>query len=119
MHQIVTLPNQSPDKPAFGSPCNGCGLCCAAELCPLGRVMFRHKSGPCPALVWRAEEKRHVCGLATEPARHLPRLPGFLAPIFARLARRWIAAGSGCDSDVTAITAGPAAIAERDTPLTH
>jgi len=118
MPQIVTLPSEAPDKPALGAPCNGCGLCCAAELCPLGRVMFGKSRGPCPALVWQAAERRHVCGLATKPAAHLRRLPGFLAPLFARLARRWISAGSGCDSDVTAeiLPANPAVPAENAAP---
>ena len=111
MPRIVTLPREAPDKPALGAPCNGCGLCCAAELCPLGRVMFGKSRGPCPALVWQTADRRHVCGLAVEPGAHLPRLPGFLAPLFARLARRWISAGSGCDSDVAAeiLPANPAA----------
>lgn len=113
MAQIVTLPAEAPDKPVLGAPCNGCGLCCAAELCPLGRAMFRKSRGPCPALVWRAADKRHVCGLATAPNDHLSRLPRFLAPLFVRLARRWIAAGIGCDSDVSAaiLPANPAAAA--------
>jgi len=124
MPQIVTLPEHAPDKPALGAPCNGCGLCCAAELCPLGRVVFGKSRGPCPALVWRAAERRHHCGLVAAPRTHLPRLPRFLAPIFTRLARRWIAAGIGCDSDVSAeaVPAKPAAAAEksprRDSP-TH
>ena len=115
MARIVRLPADAPDKPAPGAPCNGCGLCCAAELCPLGRVAFRKSRGPCPALVWRPEDRRHVCGLATAPKTHLPRLPGPLIPLFIRLARRWIAAGIGCDSDVSAgiLPAKPAAPAEE------
>ncbi|SRR5579859_4207645 len=118
MPRIVTLPSEAPDKPAVGAPCNGCGLCCAAELCPLGRVMFGKSRGPCPALVWRADDRRHVCGLATAPKAHLTRLPGFIAPLFARLARRWISAGSGCDSAVTAeiLPANPAAPAGNAAP---
>jgi len=114
MHQVVILPREAPDKPALGAPCNGCGLCCAAELCPLGRLVFRRKRGPCPALDWRAAERRHWCRLVAAPERHLPK---FLAPLAARLARRWIAAGTGCDSDVGAETlrgsAKPAGQAEN------
>ena len=83
----IALPREAPDKPAFGAPCNGCGVCCVAELCPLGRVVHRRKAGPCPSLVWKPQEKRHVCGLATGPVSFLT--------------RRWIAAGIGCDSDAT------------------
>jgi len=89
-HQIVTLPREAPDKPAFGAPCNGCGICCAAELCPVGRIVFRRRRGPCPALTWQAPERRHVCGLAAGP--------------FAPLVRRWISAGTGCDSTATVET---------------
>ena len=112
---LVTLPPDAPDKPALGSPCNGCGVCCAAELCPLGRVIFRKSRGPCPALTWRTAEQRHDCGLVVAPKKHLPRLPRRLEPLFVRLARRWIAAGIGCDSDVIAepLPANPAAAAEN------
>ena len=118
MARIITLPQEAPDKPALGAPCNGCGLCCAAELCPLGRVAFRKSRGPCPALAWQAADRRHVCGLVVAPRAHLPRLPRFLAPLFVRLARRWIAAGIGCDSDVSAgiLPANPAVAAENAPP---
>ena len=81
----IILPREAPDKPAYGAPCNGCGVCCAAELCPLGRLVYRRKAGPCPALIWKPEDGRHFCGLATGP--------------LSFLTRRWIAAGIGCDSD--------------------
>lgn len=112
--RIVTLPAEAPDKPALGALCNGCGLCCAAELCPLGRVVFRRSRGPCPALVWRPSDRRHACGLVVAPRGYM-RLPRLLEPLFVRLARRWIAAGIGCDSDVTAETvpAKPAGAAEN------
>jgi hypothetical protein len=35
----------------------------------------------------------------------LPWLPAVLAPLLSRLARRWIAAASGCDSSLTVETA--------------
>jgi len=115
MARIVTLPSDAPDKPALGSPCNGCGLCCAAELCPLGRVVLRKSRGPCPALTWRPAEKRHDCGLVVAPKKHLPRLPRLIEPLFVRFARRWIAVGIGCDSDVLVepLPANPAAAAEN------
>jgi hypothetical protein len=95
----IVLHAAAPAKPAVGAPCNGCGVCCALSPCPLSRLLLGHRSGACPALTWRAGDERYVCGLVMAPGAHLLRLPRLLHPLAARLARRWIAAGSGCDCD--------------------
>lgn len=97
--QTLRLYAAAPPKPTFGAPCNGCGACCAAEPCPLSRLLLGHREGACPALAWEGAATRYVCGLATQPARHLRWLPARLDGLAARLARRWIAAGAGCDFD--------------------
>lgn len=84
----IVLHAAAPPKPAVGTPCNGCGVCCSYAPCPLSRFLLGHRSGSCPALRW--QESRYVCGLVAAPqgvARWLPR----------RLVLRWIAAGKGCD----------------------
>lgn len=93
----ITLYAAAPDKPPDGTACNGCGACCAAAPCPLSRVLLGHRGGACPALAWSGADNRYYCGLVTQPRKSLGWLPGPLAPPFARLARRWIAAGRGCD----------------------
>jgi hypothetical protein len=89
----------APPKPAIGAPCNGCGVCCALEPCPVARFLLGVRAGPCRALVWDEGAARYHCGMVCAPSTHLPRLPVMLAPLAARLCRRWIAAGSGCDCD--------------------
>ncbi len=84
----VELHREAPAKPAEGQPCNGCGVCCALETCPLGRLRFLRRRGPCPALSWSAAAGRYHCGLL------LAHAPDSLR---GRLCARWIAAGSGCD----------------------
>ena len=51
-----------PTKPRYGAPCNGCGVCCQQELCPLGTTAFGAVPAPCPALHW--VQGRFWCGLA-------------------------------------------------------
>lgn len=52
-------------KPPYGAPCNGCGLCCKAVLCPLAeRVFKRGDQGPCPAL-----REDNLCGMVVEPMK--------------------------------------------------
>lgn len=97
--QLIRLHAAVPPKPTLGAPCNGCGVCCAAEPCPLSRLLLGHRRDVCPALDWREDERRYVCGLATRPAAHLRWLPRAAGPLFAPLVRRWIAAGKGCDFD--------------------
>ena len=99
--RIVHLHPDAPPKPAPGETCNRCGICCAAETCPAGRLVFRRKTGPCPALV--RYDNRYSCDLAVMPDRHTALLPLRLRPLAARLFRRWISAGTGCDSLVSIV----------------
>ncbi|MFN3829532.1 MAG: hypothetical protein ACK4Q6_03100 [Tepidimonas ignava] len=94
----------APAKPAPGAPCNGCGVCCVWQPCPLGVVLSRRRRGACRALRWLHAEGRYVCGALHDPAAvfgwgHRPwarMLSRALRPAIAR----WIAAGRGCDCDV-------------------
>jgi hypothetical protein len=101
-HRVILLHASAPAKPAPSAACNGCGVCCAAEPCPLGQWLSRRRTGACSALQWRDEGRRYACGVLDEPERWLPLLPAAWA---RGLARRWIAAGQGCDSDLQASSA--------------
>ncbi len=99
--RIIHIEPSAPPKPAPGEPCNGCGVCCLVEPCPLGRILSRRRYGACAALRW--EGGRYSCGALTAPAEVLHAawpsrwLRPFVLPLLRRLARRWIAAGQGCD----------------------
>lgn len=94
--QSIALHADAPDKPLLGAPCNGCGVCCAAEPCAVARLFLHRRRGRCPALVW--QQGRYRCGLVLQPCGHL-RLPRLIEPLARRLFARWIAADRGCDSD--------------------
>lgn len=96
---IVYLHPAAPAKPPTGVACNGCGVCCAVEPCPLGMWLSRRRHGGCVALQWSGEQRRYLCGALADPARWLPWLP---APWAQRLVRRWIAAGMACDATLEA-----------------
>lgn len=49
-------------KPRHGAPCNGCGLCCVATKCDLGKHLFGDSQGACPALV-RTGAHTYGCGV--------------------------------------------------------
>ena len=100
--QIIHLHRAAPDKPLEGQPCNGCGVCCASEPCPVGILVSRKLKGACRALFWSADEQRYRCGLIVEPQQYLPRSLRGLSRFVARLAYRYISAGSGCDSTLQA-----------------
>jgi hypothetical protein len=99
---VVQVHASAPAKPVLGTPCNGCGVCCLAEPCPLGVLISRRRHGACDALRWQGAELRYVCGAVSDPRAVLPDGLRWLSPLLSRLARRWIAAGSGCDSTVEA-----------------
>jgi hypothetical protein len=98
--RIIHLHPQAPALPAAGAACNGCGVCCALEPCPLGILVTRARSGRCAALQWDDAQQRYQCAWIASPAR-VTRLEGtWLNRGVAALATRWIAAGQGCDAAV-------------------
>jgi len=98
--QVIRLHPAAPAKPAQSAPCNGCGVCCAAEPCPIGVLVSGRRTGACAALAWQDHAGLYRCGLVGAPRSVLPRLPAALAPMVSRLAKRWISAASGCDSSL-------------------
>lgn len=92
--QPVLWHPQAPPKPALGAPCNGCGLCCLAEPCPLGMLLSRRRSGPCALLRWSEAEQRYLCAALVDAA------PGLGGRLRRWWARRAIAAGVGCDAEL-------------------
>jgi hypothetical protein len=103
VHRVIHIEPLAPRKPAEGAACNGCGVCCLVAPCPVGMLVSRRHSGPCSALAWSPTQSRYHCGMLTEPERHVIWLGRWLK----RPMRRWIAAGSGCDSDLAVGPAGP------------
>jgi hypothetical protein len=87
--QIIHIHADAPLKPGLGAACNGCGVCCLAEPCPIGMLVSWRRRGACRALRWDAQAQRYHCGLLGSQARTL----------LGRITRRLISAGSGCDSD--------------------
>lgn len=112
--RVIQLHRNAPPKAAVGAPCNGCGVCCASEPCPLGMLLSRRLRGRCAALAWDEERTRYLCQAVAGPEKLLPRGTRAMAPLVAKLARRWISAGSGCDAT---LQVGPAhADAGADAP---
>lgn len=106
-YRVIHLHLEAPPKPPEGAACNGCGLCCAAEPCPLGVLVSRRRVGACSALQWSDGDGRYFCGLVSAPASVLPWLPRRAAPLVSRLAKRWIASAIGCDASLVAEPVAP------------
>lgn len=119
---VVHIEPQAAPKPVPGAPCNGCGICCLSEPCPLGILLSRRRHGACVALRWDAEACQYRCGCLTDATavlqQALPSALQWLTPfgrvLLARLGRRWIAAGIGCDS--TLEVQGPPVGFDRQSP---
>lgn len=95
---VVWIQPQAPVKPSEGAPCNGCGLCCLVEPCPLGVLVSRRRRGPCVALRWSDPDQLYRCGMVSDPGSVLGSTPPWFARAMSALARRWIASGVGCDA---------------------
>jgi len=105
---IIHIVAAAPAKPEPGAPCNGCGVCCLFEPCPLGVLLSGRRQGACAALRWDDAGMQYRCGAMQVPqevlAARWPWLPkGWpdgLGRLLARAAPRWVAVGQGCDCDL-------------------
>lgn len=86
------MSDTAPEKPPFGAPCNGCGVCCIAELCQIGSAAFGDIPGPCPALQFH--HGRFWCGLVL--AEYEGRRQGIIE---LPLLEHTLAIGRGCDAE--------------------
>jgi len=119
-HQVIHIHPDAPPKPALGAPCNGCGVCCLAEPCPVGMLVSGKRRGACDALVWLdasdTRRARYHCGLMLRAADAHGRMRPLWQRLWQRLwlawVRRLISAGSGCDASLV-----PVIGAAQDTPI--
>ena len=141
--QVIYLQPDAPPKPALGAPCNGCGICCLAEPCPLGVVLSAKRTGACRALRWNEDAVRYECGAITQPkevlADAMARWPmpdpfrlrlvrqaqvrqglaGWVARRLPVWAMRWVAAGKGCDAALEALPAAAVPSSAQAAPPGH
>lgn len=98
MDAIYVPPFDIMRKPKLGEACNGCGLCCAMEVCYLGREAFGLKKyeTPCPAMVFSDNKVR--CGLVVAEKS------AELSPILHNA----LGIGRGCDADDSILESGEA-----------
>lgn len=105
---IIHVEPEAGSKPPLGAPCNGCGVCCLVEPCPLGVLLSRRRLGACVALRWQVDVAQYRCGAILAPHALLTQcLPRALMPlrpllgwVLQRGAQRWVAAGQGCDCEL-------------------
>lgn len=87
-----------PIKPAFGSPCNGYGMCCAMEPCGLAREFIPGLPAEGPCLALEHEAGRFVCGMIRQPG-HYMRLPDWADAHMGSIFAKALGAGTGRDAD--------------------
>jgi len=103
--QTIALHPHAPAKPAVGAPCNGCGVCCAAEPCPVARLFLWQRRGACRALVWEESAGCYRCGMLADPAQYSWLIPVAFNGLAQTFFAKRIAAGAGCDSSAEVETA--------------
>jgi hypothetical protein len=95
--QVIELHPLAPAKPEYGVGCNGCGVCCAAEPCPVAYIFLFQFKGRCRALLWRDEASRYVCGMVACPDIYVGLFPERWRERIGKFIASRIAAGAGCD----------------------
>lgn len=95
-NQVIWVQPHAPPKPAEGEPCNGCGVCCLSEPCPLGVLLSFRLHGACAALRWLPQEQIYRCGALSSPSASRG-VRGALSRLRYVWLRRAIGAEQGCD----------------------
>lgn len=83
-------------KPAYGAPCNGCGLCCIATQCPVSVGLYGERT-ICPALEQAGDS--FACGLMVNPLVHIEGMRDWSGPVMGEMFRLLIGADIGCDGE--------------------
>ena len=118
----------APAKVPEGAACNGCGVCCLFEPCPVGIFLTGRRSGACSAVRWADALGQYRCGAVMAPRevllKALPKGARWLAPVLTpllkRMGLRWISVGSGCDSQLEVMhDAQPTTIIASETTAAH
>jgi hypothetical protein len=87
---MTALPIHAPEMPGYMQPCNGCGYCCAAEVCEVGKALHgEEQSAPCPSMRFRAG--RFWCDAVA--------LADEISPEHGFFLRLKMGIGVGCDCD--------------------
>lgn len=75
-----------PEKPLYGEPCNGCGVCCRQQMCDVGQYLHPDldKYSECPELTW--DGKQYRCGQLLDIAD----------PLMLEFRKLIIGSGRGC-----------------------
>ena len=121
-YQRILIQPEAPSKPVPGAPCNGCGICCLLEPCPLGMVLSKRRHGACVAIQWSESLNLYRCGALSAPkvvlesllSHHLQGWIPVLSRALAFVAGRWIAVNQGCDSSIELMVLRGAARAEHE-----
>ncbi len=98
-YQTIAIHALAPEKPLAGEACNGCGVCCAIEPCPVSLALIWPHKQTCRALTWNDMKQRYLCGMVVAPSEHVKIIPTFANALASKLFKRWIAADQKCDSN--------------------
>jgi len=90
----ASIGNGYPAKPAYGDPCNGCGVCCLAVQCPISIALFGDAE-ICPALVEAGNAL--ACGLMIDTKAHVPEITDWGGATLTETFSLLIGSGIGCD----------------------
>ncbi len=97
--QIIELHPLAPRKPEFGEHCNGCGVCCASEPCPVAYLFLFQFKGRCRALLWQNDSARYLCGMVVSPDEYVRFIPKRFRERMGKYFASRIATKLGCDFD--------------------
>ena len=112
---IIYIQPEAPTKPSVGAACNGCGLCCLLEPCPVGMLVSRRMRGTCKALLWSQDQRCYLCGMLSAPERFVPLTGPRMQAWVSRLVRRMISTDLGCDAELQAQAPAKPGTADPDT----
>ena len=109
--QLYFPEGETPIKPAFGDPCNRCGVCCLASQCCVSTARFG-KVAICPALELDGNGK-YTCGLMVNAEKYVPSRVSMFGKATMELYMKIIMGDGSCSCKANGEIASDAAIARE------